>query len=335
VTAPRDTILVVDKPVGPTSADVVARVRKAVERVTPGRAPGRRGQIKTGHAGTLDPMASGVLVVCLGESTKLAQFLLGCDKVYRATVRLGQATDTLDAHGQVVAESPAAPLAALVRADVEAALERFRGPILQVPPMYSALKRDGRPLYELAREGQEVEREARHVTIHRLEVLAWRPAGQGSGPWPELDLEVACSSGTYIRTLADDLGTALGVHGHLSALRRTRAGAFDVAGALDLEALPALLAEGRVHGQGWTAALAHLPLIPVEATLAWQIRCGQPLLAGSLPSAAAARRVVLVDPPGDLVAVVSPPGTAAGLRPDDRMLIDRAFNVPGGPRLER
>src|SRR5687767_9818883 len=127
----RDGILVIDKPVGPTSADVVARVRKTVERATPGRAPGRKGQIRTGHAGTLDPMASGVLVVCLGEATKLAQFLLGCDKVYEATVRLGQATDTLDAQGQVVAETPAERLRALTAPEVTAALEPFRGVIRQ------------------------------------------------------------------------------------------------------------------------------------------------------------------------------------------------------------
>lgn len=184
---------------------------------------------KAGHTGSLDPLATGVLPICFGEATKFSQFLLDADKSYRSTFRLGQTTTTHDCEGEVVQSGDAS---AISRSDVEAALGAFRGDILQVPPMVSALKHGGRPLYELAREGIEVERKARAVTIYHYEVLDFRP-----GTITEVDIEVRCSKGTYVRSLADDLGTKLGVGGHVSVLHRSSAGPFDEASALTFEQL--------------------------------------------------------------------------------------------------
>jgi len=188
---------------------------------------------KAGHTGTLDPMATGLLPVCFGEATKFSGALLDADKTYEATVRLGVVTDTCDAEGRVLATSAVTSSAA----DVQAVLERFTGEIEQVPPMYSALKREGKPLYELARQGIEVARAPRRVTIH---AIAWL-AGQGD----TFDIRVACSKGTYIRTLAADIGDALGCGAHLSALRRTRVGALTLVDAVGLEAIEALSAAAR------------------------------------------------------------------------------------------
>ncbi len=217
-----DGILNVNKPRGMTSHDVVARVR-AIAR-----------QREVGHAGTLDPMATGVLLLCLGRATRLAEYLMDSPKEYRARVRLGITTDTDDAEGAVIAERPVD----VDQAAVETALSRFRGRILQVPPMYSALKREGQPLYKLARRGMEVEREPRPVVIYRLELTAWDP--------PELTLEVLCSPGTYIRALARDLGEALGCGAHLTGLVRLASGDFRLEDAVELDAvtperLPSLL----------------------------------------------------------------------------------------------
>jgi len=217
-----DGILNLNKPQGLTSHDVVSRVRTVA------------GQRRVGHAGTLDPMATGVLILCLGRATRLAEYLVASSKVYRARIRLGITTDTYDAEGKVVEEQPVE----VGRAAVEAALKQFRGPILQVPPMYSALKHDGRRLYELARQGVTVEREPRPVDVTRLEMTAWEP--------PELTLEVACSPGTYVRSLAHDLGQALGCGAHLTRLVRLASGDFRLEDAVPLadltrERLPSLL----------------------------------------------------------------------------------------------
>lgn len=208
-----DGILNINKPRGLTSRDVVARVRVIAR------------QREVGHAGTLDPMATGVLLLCLGQATRLAEYLINSLKAYRARVRLGTITDTDDAEGNVVAERPVD----VDRATVKAALDRFRGHILQVPPMYSALKRGGKPLYRLARQGVTVEREARPVEIYRLELTDWSPQ--------ELTLEVLCSPGTYIRALARDLGEALGCGAHLMALVRLSSGDFRLEDAVELDAL--------------------------------------------------------------------------------------------------
>lgn len=208
-----DGILNLNKPYGLTSHDVVDRIRRLA------------GQRQVGHAGTLDPLATGVLLVCLGSATRLAEFLMDSPKLYRAHVRLGVTTDTYDAEGAVIAERPVE----VGREDVERALERFRGPILQVPPMFSALKKDGRPLYRLARRGETVDRAPRRVEIYRLDLVEWRP--------PDLTLEVLCSPGTYIRSLAHDLGEALGCGAYLAGLVRLASGEFRLEDAVDLEGL--------------------------------------------------------------------------------------------------
>lgn len=204
-------ILLVDKPAGWTSHDVVGRLR----RIT--------GQRRIGHSGTLDPMATGLLVVFLGRATRAVEFAEGHDKAYTALLRPGVVTDTLDTTGNVLETSPERP----ERAALEAALEAFRGEIEQLPPMYSAIKLGGKKLYEIARAGGEVERQPRPVTIYNLECT-----GEREG---DFILEVECSKGTYIRTLCDDIGRALGCGACMSGLRRTRAGGFDVKDALTLE----------------------------------------------------------------------------------------------------
>jgi tRNA pseudouridine55 synthase len=213
-----DGLVVVDKPGGWTSHDVVAKLRKVF------------GQKRVGHAGTLDPDATGVLLVGLGRVTRLMRYLQETTKVYRGTIAFGVATDTLDAAG-VVLEWRAMPVS---EADVRAATRRFLGEIQQIPPMVSARKVGGRRLHELAREGKEVEREARTVRIDRFDVEAFTP-----GPYPDAEVVVQCSSGTYIRSLALDVGAALGGPAHLSALRRLRVGSFAIEESHPLEAIAA------------------------------------------------------------------------------------------------
>jgi tRNA pseudouridine55 synthase len=205
-----DGLVVVDKPAGWTSHDVVGKLRKIY------------GQRRVGHAGTLDPDATGVLLVGVGRVTRLMRFLQDTTKSYRGRVRFGIATDSLDASGAVL-EQMEMPL---TREQVERAATSFVGEIDQVPPMVSALKVQGKRLYELARRGVEVEREARRVRIDRLEIEAFEP-----GPHPEATIVVDCSSGTYVRSLAADLGSALGGYAHLAALRRWRVGSFELAEA--------------------------------------------------------------------------------------------------------
>jgi tRNA pseudouridine55 synthase len=211
----------IDKPEGLTSHDVVARVRRI------------SGQKKAGHAGTLDPMATGVLPVVLGKATRLVEYLADADKAYRATVMLGAASDTYDREGTI---TPTPDAAMPTRDQVEQALQQFRGEIEQLPPMHSAIKIGGKKLYELARQGLEVERQPRRVTITRLGLEVYRP--------PELQIFVECSKGTYIRSLAFDLGVALGTGAYLQALVRTRHGPFAVEGATTLEGLEAAFKEG-------------------------------------------------------------------------------------------
>jgi tRNA pseudouridine55 synthase len=214
-----DGLVVVDKPAGMTSHDVVARLRRAYD------------QRRVGHAGTLDPDATGVLLVGLGRVTRVLRWLSEAGKSYRATVAFGAATSTLDAAGDVTAT---ADMAALTADAVAAALDAFRGEIEQVPPMVSAIQVGGRRLHELAREGIEVERAPRRVTISALELEAFTP-----GPTPTAVLRVDCSSGTYIRTLADDLGRALGGAAHLAVLRRLSVGGFGLDEAVALDAIEA------------------------------------------------------------------------------------------------
>lgn len=205
-------ILLVDKPQNHTSHDVVARVRKAA------------GFARCGHAGTLDPMATGVLPVLLGDATRLSEWLMDHDKEYEFTVCFGRTTDTYDAWGRTLAEQPVPPMD---EQDVAALAARFTGPQMQVPPMYSALKVNGKKLHDEARRGHEVPRAARPVTIHAMEVIEWAP--------PCLRLRVACSKGTYVRTLAHDMGQAAGCGACITELRRVRVGHFHVQDASKLE----------------------------------------------------------------------------------------------------
>jgi tRNA pseudouridine55 synthase len=216
-----DGVLLLDKPAGMTSNAALQAARRLFNAA------------KAGHTGTLDPLATGLLPLCFGEATKFAGELLHADKAYRATLRLGVTTDTADADGRVLETR----LVLVTEAQLRDVLTDFVGQIEQIPPMHSALKRDGKPLYEYAREGVELKREPRPVSIYRLELL--------SLTGDEAVIEVDCSKGTYVRTLAADVGAALGCGAHLGALRRTRIGALEIPAAVTLAQLEALLTEQR------------------------------------------------------------------------------------------
>ncbi|HUH88378.1 MAG TPA: tRNA pseudouridine(55) synthase TruB [Pusillimonas sp.] len=211
-----DGVLLLDKPEGLSSNHALQRAKRALDAR------------KAGHTGTLDPFATGLLVCCLGRATKISASMLEADKVYEATVRLGEETDSGDLTGHIVFQAPN-DAAAVTCEQFEAVLEQFRGEIEQIPPMHSALKRDGKPLYEYARQGIELERPPRKITIYRLELLAFDGR--------DAKILVHCSKGTYIRTLAQDIGRALGCGGHLAALRRTQVGPFSLDDAVELETL--------------------------------------------------------------------------------------------------
>ena len=213
-------VLLLDKPLGLSSNDALQKAKRLYRAE------------KAGHTGTLDPLATGLLPLCFGAATKFSQTSLDADKSYRATLKLGVTTTTADAEGNVVQTRGVN----VTRAQLQAACDRFTGPIQQVPPMYSALKRDGKPLYEYARAGIEVVREARAVTIHTIDIADLDNQGEHDA-WT---IDVRCSKGTYIRTLAEDIGAALGCGAHLSALRRTGSGALSLDAALTLDQLAAM-----------------------------------------------------------------------------------------------
>ncbi|NBD09033.1 MULTISPECIES: tRNA pseudouridine(55) synthase TruB [Corallococcus] len=271
-----DGVLVIDKPLGPTSFDVVRQVRGLLKVK------------KAGHTGTLDPMATGVLPVCLGEATKVAGYITEGDKAYDAVVRLGVETDTQDAQGKPTAEAPVPPLTAPL---LESVLGRFRGTFEQVPPMYSAVKVAGKRLYELARAGEEVERASRTVTVHEL-VLRDFSADR-------LTLSVRCSKGFYVRTLAFDLGRALGCGAHLEALRRTMSGPFTLARSLPLGDLASLSRED-VAGRlvSLADALTDLPAVRVGAEDARRVTHGVPVEVAPVPG-----RVRVLGPEDALLAM--------------------------------
>jgi len=288
-----DGLLVVDKPAGWTSHDVVGRVRHLA------------GTRKVGHAGTLDPMATGVLVLGVGRATKLLTYVVGADKEYAATLRLGASTTTDDAEGEVVARADAS---GVVRADLDAEVARLTGDILQVPTTVSAIKVDGRRAYALARAGEQVDLPARPVTVSRFAVHDVRPVAPGTAGLPadappalDLDATVVCSSGTYVRALARDLGAALGVGGHLTALRRTRVGGYLLDGAVTLEE-----AEAQADRDGVLAtvplaeaARATFPVRELSAQEATALSYGQWVDASGTPGTTAA-----LSPDGELVALV-------------------------------
>jgi len=244
-------VLNVDKPVGMTSHDVVARVRRVV------------GQRRVGHAGTLDPLATGVLVVCLGKATRLVEYLVEGLKVYRGTIRLGQVTETDDTEGAVIQEHETVGVSL---SQIEIELAKFRGEIDQVPPIYSALKRDGRALYEYARKGVALDIPSRTVIVHRLEVVAFES--------PYLVVDVACAKGTYIRSLARDIGQALGCGGHLAQLQRTAVGPFTLDDAVPLNVLEAEGYDGHLIRMAQAMA-TQMPRVRISDKLAQIVGHGQ------------------------------------------------------------
>ena len=291
-----DGALVLDKPSGPTS---FAAMRAAQRRL---------GQRDAGHGGTLDPMASGVLVVLLGEATKLSALVMDHTKTYEAEVRLGIATDTLDAEGAIT-ERLEVPASALEPARIEALLPSFVGEVMQVPPRYSALKVQGRSHMSRARAGEDFEVAARPASCLGLTLIEMKPTG--------FTLRIECAKGYYVRSLARDLGAALGVPAHLAALRRTRVGAFDLAVAtLPDAALPE-------HVIPIPRMLPELPQLVVAGAELAALRAGRTIAA---PPGFGAARALALDPDGAPVALVVPLGDGA----PPRLKVQRGF-VPGQP----
>jgi tRNA pseudouridine55 synthase len=257
-------IFLLNKPLGLSSNQALQRVKNLFDAN------------KAGHTGSLDPLATGVLPICLGEATKFSQFLLDSDKHYRSTFTLGVRTETGDCDGTVRQEQDASTV---TEAHIEIAIEAFRGDILQIPSMYSALKHNGQPLYKLARQGIEVEREARPVTIFKYNILGFRP-----GPKAELDVEVHVSKGTYVRSLAEDLGNALGCGAHVSALHRNIAGPFTDADTMTLEELQKLRETVEPTGldellKPMDIAVADRMAVELSAVVAGYFQLGQPVMS--------------------------------------------------------
>lgn len=287
--------ILIDKPRGWTSHDVVAKVRGSVGG-------------KVGHAGTLDPMATGLLVLGIGGATRLLRFVQGADKEYLATALFGVATDSLDADGAILSREPLP----VTSEEVDDAMQRFRGPIMQVPPMVSARKVEGRRLYELAREGKVVEREARPVTIHRLELVDLAPSD-----YPEVTFRTVCSTGTYVRTLADDLARTVGGRAHLTALRRVRIGELDVSDAVSVDEAVAACGAGEIGRVLMRSAdaLSDLPEIRVDDAMAEAVRNGRELPALLIPDGTGSESSIRIgDRHGELIAVYRRDRTA--LRPE-------------------
>jgi tRNA pseudouridine55 synthase len=297
-----DGILLLDKPVGLSSNQALQRARRLFRAA------------KAGHTGSLDPLASGVLPLCFGQATKVSGLLLDADKTYRARVALGARTTTGDAEGEVVERRAVPPLAA---EQVTAVLAGLTGPQDQLPPMYSALKREGRPLYELAREGIEVPREPRRIVVHRLVLLDLGPQ--------TLDFEVHCSKGTYVRTLGEDLARALGTCGHLAALRRTAVAAFDARPMYALDDLEALAGDETALDARLLpidAALQGWPIARLDATGEEDFRHGRPAACtATMPGEAR-----VYGPAGTLLGLGTVSGTLQHVAPD--RLLTAAAGVP-------
>ena len=250
-------VLLLDKSAGHSSNDVLIKAKRLLNAE------------KAGHTGTLDPFATGLLPLCFGEATKFSQDLLEADKTYETTIHLGLRTDTGDTEGQILQTLPVD----VSHAQIDAALEKFRGPIRQIPPMYSALKRDGKPLYEYARAGITLEREARPVVVHLLELINFTS--------PFLQLRVCCSKGTYIRVLGEEIGAALGCGGHLKALRRTQVGSLILRDALTLEAIEQTAETDRISLlDPVDAMLCSFPALSLDDELARRFLHGQRLSLG-------------------------------------------------------
>lgn len=263
-----DGILLLDKPIGVTSNRALQTVKRLYFAA------------KAGHTGSLDPLATGVLPLCLGEATKFSQYLLDADKAYQSTFVLGTTTNTGDAEGEVLEVRDASDI---TESDVAAGLKQFEGEIEQIPSMFSAIKQDGQPLYKLARKGLEVERKPRPVVIKKLELRAFR-----GGAKAEVDIYMECSKGTYVRSLAEDLGRVLGCGGFVSALRRTRAGPFTIEDSVALDTLEALKDSGDFAAIDALllpadAALGALPLVCLSESGGFYMRQGQPVMVPNAP----------------------------------------------------
>ena len=253
-------VLLIDKPQGMTSQQVVSKVKYLLKSDV-------HDSRKAGHTGTLDPMATGLLPICLGEATKFSHYQLDAIKSYQAIIKLGEQTDTGDAEGQIIATIP---VPNVTQAMLQSVTEQFLGETMQVPPMYSALKKDGKKLYELAREGIEVERAARPLTIYELSLTPLSAQ--------QLQLTVTCSKGTYVRVLAEDIAKALGTLGHLTALRRTQTGDFEIADAITLADFAALDIAARLDKLLAVDACVHsLPSLVLDDSQSKRIRQGQRL----------------------------------------------------------
>ena len=295
--------IVVDKPSGQTSHDVVDAARRWF------------GTRRVGHLGTLDPQATGVLPLAIRAATKLIPFVEGGTKEYDGTIVLGAETDTLDLEGEVTTRFDGA-LPSLE--EIEKAMVRFRGDLQQVPPMYSAVKKDGVPLHRLARQGQEVEREPKWVVIDRFEPTRYEP--------PELDVSVSCSAGTYVRVLASELGRVLGCGAHLGGLRRTRSGPFRLEAAHDFEALAAAAESGKVDALLIPPVEAlGFPILRLSGDQLDRVRNGGDLPAGEHHRLVPGTRISLVDAGGELIAV-------AELRADHRLWPLRVLPLEPGAR---
>jgi tRNA pseudouridine55 synthase len=283
-------ILLVDKPEGMTSAGVIRTLNHGL------------GGSKVGHLGTLDPFASGLLPLCIGEATKVARFLLLEEKVYEGRIRLGRETETLDRTGTV---TETAPVPRVTDADLARVRDRFVGPQQQTPPMFSALKRDGVPLYRLARRGVQVERAARDITIHALQL--------GLAGADAIDFTVRCSKGTYVRVLAADLGRALGTVAHLESLRRTAVGPFRIDSARSPEALNAVPATTwpLLSIASALAGIRHLTVGPSELAA---LRHGQQGPLRALPAGSEGEAALLLDAAGRVAGVVEMAPETSGWR---------------------
>lgn len=271
-------LITVDKPVGPTSHKVVSVVRRGT------------GIRKVGHAGTLDPRASGVLVLCLGSATRLSEYLSTASKRYEAVIRFGSSTETYDAEGEFIQVTGAAPSLE----DIQELLPAFRGDIEQVPPAYSAIKVKGRKAYEMARSGEDVELEAREVTIYKLNIIDYNP--------PDLMLDIECSAGTYIRSIANDLGEQLSTGAHLANLRRTKAGPFKLNDCIPLTQL-----EMEITSGGWeqyirpaVEALPELPKINVTGETLKRVTHGNRIPTEDVTTGTGCA----IGPDGDIVAIL-------------------------------
>lgn len=259
-------ILLLDKAIGITSNTALQKVKRLYQAA------------KAGHTGSLDPLASGLLPLCLGEATKLSSFLLDADKVYEGVCKLGVKTSTADAEGEVIATRPVPTLS---EAQLRATLDKFVGDIEQIPPMHSAIKMQGQPLYKLAHQGIEVERQPRKVTVHSLELTRF--------DGDEFAFVLHCSKGTYVRTLVEDIGELLGCGAHLSALRRTGVGPFEIGHAVKLEALEHILAEQGLTGLDqqlipMDQALETWPAVHLSENSAYYVRQGQPVQVAKAPT---------------------------------------------------